>query len=63
MKSTATVVCARILVWLMVAATLVAVVQGAHWAWMLAALGLALTADMRDLARWPASGRVRRRRA
>jgi hypothetical protein len=54
MKSTTTILCARILVWLTVAATLVAVLRGASWGWMLAALGLALTADLRDLVRWPA---------
>lgn len=53
-KAATIVLWARILVWLMVAATLVAVVEGAHWAWMLAGLGLALTADARDLLRWPA---------
>jgi hypothetical protein len=54
MKSTTTILCARVLVWLMVAALMVAVLRGASWWWMLGAVGLALTADMRDLARWPA---------
>ena len=54
MKSTTIVFCARMVVWLMVAATFVAVLRGASWGWMLAALGLALTADVCDLVRWPA---------
>lgn len=53
MRATTAILYARILVWLMAAAMLVAVLRGASWGWMLAALGLALTADLRDLARWP----------
>jgi hypothetical protein len=50
------VVWARILVALMVAATAVALLGGVRWGWLLGALGIAITADLRDGLRWRAGG-------
>jgi hypothetical protein len=50
---------ARIGVWLLALATVLSVVSGLRWAWIVAALGVAVLADVRDLLRRPARGRSR----
>ena len=39
---------ARVLVWLIVLGAILAVVLGLHWAWIVAALAVALAGDVRD---------------
>ena len=48
MSATWLVALARVLVWLVVLGAVLAVVQGVHWAWIGAALAVALAGDVRD---------------
>jgi hypothetical protein len=43
---------ARVAVWLMALLALVAVFTGDRWAWIVAAVAVAVAADVRDLVRW-----------
>lgn len=54
MKGKRVVIWAHIGVALMSVAAGVAVLQGMRWAWLVAALGLAVLADLRDVLRWRA---------
>ncbi len=43
---------ARVAVWIMALLALVAVLTGVRWAWIVAAVAVAVAADVRDLVRW-----------
>jgi hypothetical protein len=48
MSATWLVALARVLVWLIVLGAILAIVRGLHWAWIVAALAVALAGDVRD---------------
>jgi hypothetical protein len=60
MNPSAITTVARITVWLVVVAAALAVWSGQHWAWIAAAIAVALAADARDALLRARRGRIGR---